>query len=515
MFYNSNNWNLIAKIIFELQKQEDISTWLIKFKSLANEVREKMLQQIASRLQTSGFPDDTDADIYDQMVNGITEQHLPHYLMEALCYIDQKMIHQNQARYFMRNNELSISPMRQLNINAEELGILILPKLYCSWSRKNGKQGKFTELSASRGINGLMQYYYYIDVKALGSLKVQNHVMKFPRQKEVTKFLRVAVSPLTNGNVLAVKKYTARNSKKIAVAGVGSDQVERSCRQKINEQFYVSKKDLEDKVLKVAERAAEIQADILMFPEMLGTKEMREQCLKKLADMGIEEDGKHPPFLTLLPTEWECGNHDNNDRPWEAGNNTNTLYVACSGSIIDGDSYRAAFMQQKQNPYLEKATNTSGEAEDIQSDKNIHILHIPNLGRIAFPICADLLAASYRKILIETLGATLILCPSFSKGFDDFIQLTNAGSDSGCRIIWCDSCAVRHLYDKDVPGAFQESDICCTGAYGHRNYSPIKPRPKCKNGQCEAICLFYIDIPLSPFSAGDTLGELQWQHLIA
>lgn len=512
MFYNSNNWNLIAKIIYELQKLTMINEWLNNFKSLEEATRENMLKRITLRLQTSGFPTDTDADVYIQMVYGIQEQDLPFYLMEALSYIDQKLIHQNQVRYFMYNYELSVSPMRQLNKNAKELGILILPKLYCSWSRKDGK---LTELSVSRGINELMQYYYYIDTKSLEGLEVRNYLMKFPKPKEATGFLRIAVSPLTNGDVLAVKKYKARGGKKIAITGVGSDQVELESKRKVKKQFYVSKKDLENKVLKIVDKAAEIQADILMFPEMLGTREMRAKCLEKLAGMGIDEDEKNPPFITLLPTEWECRNPDRNARPWEAGNNVNTLYVACSGGLMDGDGYKATFMQQKQNPYLEKSAHLSGEVEDIQSDKVVHILHIPYLGRVAFPICADLLGDSYRKMLIEILGATLILCPSFSKGFDDFIQLTTAGSDSGCRIIWCDSCAVRHLYDKEVPGAFKESDICCTGAYGHRNYSPIKPYPNCKNGHCEALCLFYIDIPLSPFSVGDTLGELKWHHLIA
>ena len=513
MLYNSNNWNLIAKIIYELQIMTDIDGQLLAFKALEEEPRREMLEMIVSRLKKSGFPNDTGDTVYDKLVEKITNRKKTHYLMEALCYIDQKLVHQNEVRHFMLNSEASVSPMRQLNINAEELGILILPRLYCSWSRKG--RDKFTELSVSRGINELMQSYYYVDVKALGGFKVHHYMMNNP-EKDSVKFLRIAVSPLTNGNVLAIKKYSAEGCKKIAIVGVGSDCVEdESEDKKVEKEFYVSRRGLEDKVLKVIDKAAEIKADILMFPEMLGTKEIREQSLERLACLEIETNGMHPPSVTLLPTEWEYGNCGEGAEPWKAGNNTNTLYVACSGSLIEGEGFKETFRQQKQNPYLEKAAVLSGAVEDIKADKSINVLHIPNLGRIVFPICADLLAASYRKILIEVLGATLVLCPSFSKGFDDFIQLTNIGNPFGCRIVWCDSCAVRHLYEKNTHGVFKECDICCIGAYGGRNYTPIKPQPQCKDGKCGNLCLFYIDIPLSAFSFGDVSGKLRWQHLTA
>lgn len=160
------------------------------------------------------------------------------------------------------------------------------------------------------------------------------------------------------------------------------------------------------------------------------------------------------------------------------------------GDLIDGDSFKESFRQQKQNPYFENEGNLSGKIEDIDSDNRICILHMPDVGRITFPICADLISDEYRNILIEKLGSTLILCPSFSKGFDAFIKLTNIGMASGCRIIWCNSCAVRHLYDKNKEGVFHESDICCTGVSGARNYFPAKPEVKCIKGQCADSCLF-------------------------
>ncbi|MCI8530473.1 MAG: hypothetical protein HFH82_15230 [Lachnospiraceae bacterium] len=515
MYYNSNNWNLIAKIIDKLLKHSDLDFNLIQFKVLEAEEREKRLQMVTLCLKKCGFPYNTIVEVYEKLILEVEEAEQSYYLMEALCYIDQKLCHQNQVRPFMVDNEMMVGPMRKLNINAEELGIIILPKLQCKWSG-NGKSGdEFGDLSMGEGINQLMKYYY-VDMKALGGYELQNYVINDMQWNKTREFLRIAVSPLTNGNVLAVKKYKAEKKKKIGIAGVGSDVVERECGQKIDPMFYVSKKELEKKALRLIEEAARIQADILMFPEMLGTKAMIEQCLELLGKLDIQGGKKkQPPLITLLPTVWHSEGGEKECNLWEAGNNSNNLYVACRGDLLYEEGFKETLIQQKQNPYLEKRTNTSGEVEDIKSDKKICLIHVPYLGRIVFPICADLLTKSYRKLLIEVLGATLILCPSFSKGFDEFIQLTNIGNTYGCRMIWCNSCAVRHLYKKDIPGAFQESDICCMGAHGNRDYTPVKPDAECKNGQCSNMCLFYIDIPLPPFTTKDVSGQLHWHHLIA
>ena len=46
MYYNSNNWNLIAKIIDKLLKHSDLDFNLIQFKVLEAEEREKRLQMV-------------------------------------------------------------------------------------------------------------------------------------------------------------------------------------------------------------------------------------------------------------------------------------------------------------------------------------------------------------------------------------------------------------------------------------------------------------------------------------
>lgn len=504
MFYNDNNWNLIAQIIFKLQNELDITHKILSFKALTDEKRADKLADVSKRLGACGFPDNTEADTFEKLTVCLPEEELVEHLMEALHYIDMKLNHNNDAAVFMLDRTISVSQMRRLNKNEDKLGIMILPRLKCAWSRKapNG-----VEMSVSRGINELMQNYYYINKMDLGKYEICNYVLRNGSAAHSPKMLRIAVSPLTNAEVLSIEEYVRDGRKRIAIVDVAGSKMKPD----ESKQSGISENQLIDRVQKVIQVSSDIKADILMFPEMLGTQELRKSSLYLLAKMDLEEN-RYTPLLTLLPTEWSRVNKDNGGG--KLTHNTNTLYAACRGDLIDGDSFKESFRQQKQNPYFENEGNLSGKIEDIEPDNRICVLHMPDVGRITFPICADLISDEYRNILIEKLGSTLILCPSFSKGFDAFIKLTNIGMASGCRIIWCNSCAVRHLYDKNKEGVFHESDICCTGVSGARNYFPAKPEVKCIKGQCADSCLFYIDIPLSTTTKGGE-GKLYWNHIIS
>lgn len=502
MFYNDNNWNLIAQIIFKLQNKDDIGRKILFFKSLTKEKREEILLEVSFRLGACGFLDDTKTDIFEKLIIHLPEDELDEHLMEALHYIDMKMNHNNDSAIFMLDRTISVSQMRKLNKNEDKLGIMILPRLKCAWSSK-AKSG--VEMSVSKGINELMQNYYYINKKDLGKYEICNYMVRNGNGTHTPAILRIAVSPLTNADVLTVKKYVKDGREKIAIVDVAGSEI----KQRETNQYSVNEIQLMDRVEKIIDASSMIKADILMFPEMLGTEEIRKSSLRRLAKLDLEE-GRCTPLLTLLPSEWKYSNKDDNTNGSKC--NTNTLYVACRGNIIDGDTFKESFRQQKQNPYFENEGNLAGKVEDIESDNKICVLHMRDVGRITFPICADLISDEYRKILIDKLGSTLILCPSFSKGFDAFIKLTNIGIASGCRIVWCNSCAVRHLYNEQ--GMFKESDICCTGVPRTRNCFLAKPDVKCTNGQCADSCLFYIDIPLSMILEGGETN-LYWNHLIS
>lgn len=388
MILGKDNWNLLAAVIGELFKLEITDEKIQKFIARSEGVRNTYQKQVYSILQKNHFPENTSDSIYDELfdtnLKGRTE-----IMLTALLYIDRKLSFGGDVSHFMKKDTI-LGEMIALNPNADETGIILLPKVKCEWERKHRKQ------------------------KVLGDIRW----------------------------------------------------------------------------------ATEKQADILVYPEMLGTRQIVKEALKEIAEE--EMRNKRPPFLVLLPTVWQTAGAGMQDQ-WQEGNNSNVLYVAMTQDILDGISFKAAIAQQKQNPYLDSEGEQKGRLEDIKSDKVIHVLHLPGLGRVVFPICADLINEEYRNKLFQILGANLILCPSFSKGVDEFIQIAARGNEADCRVIWCNSCAVQHLYRYDSTRQFEVGDICCAGISGI-------------NRECKKYCLFYIDVPMKNRLTKAQAKKLGWCH---
>ncbi len=408
--------------------------------------------------------------------------------MTALIYIDRKLSFGTDTYHFMEKDVI-VGDMIELNTNVSETGVLLLPKIGCVWEKE-----------VKRGLQSLMKSYLYILESDLNGYTIKNHLVN-RTVSELTKtsdHIRIAVSPLTNENILQIDDdYERDDVKYLAVQGVGHNKADSEA--------------VKEKVLAGIRKAIEHHVDILMYPEMLGTKTILEEALQEIAKNEIVKYNS-APFLVLLPTTWQVdGTQAIN--PWREGNNTNKLHIVISKDVFDGENLKTSIVQQKQVAYREREEEFQGRLEDIQSDKVIHILHLPGLGRIVFPICADLTDQNYRSRLLYTLKATLILCPSFSKGMDDFIQLTALGNDTGCRVIWCNSCAVQHLYKGNGEEVFENGDICCAGVSGiKRNYFSIKPEAICGN-KCGKSCLFYLDIPLKKRITAEEAKDIKWKHL--
>jgi len=484
-FYNERNYNLMAEIIAFLIKQNITQQKIESYKSSTARIRKTNLAEISKRLCTLEFPQNTVQNAFEKLTENIDTGQITGYLIEALLYIDLKLDFGDTISHFMKQRDTILSELIDLNSNYAETQILILPKLSCQWKSK----------TVDKGINSLMKFYFFVNVQRLQEYKVRNFVLNRTDGFNMNK-IRIGISPLTNENSLHICHNTSKDGKRIIAVN----------RDGVAPEIITS---TTEKLCRIIEIATEQQVDILMFPEMLGTKEMIQEGLAKIAELNYCPDCPNPPFLILLPTIW-----GKEDTGLQKGNNTNKLKVAISDCIIDGVSFKEAFTQQKQNPYFASEGSTNGELEAIDSDKIINLLHVPKLGRIAFPICADWLNQDYNEILLNTLEASLILCPSFSKGFDDFIQSCSQSSTDKCCIIWCNSCAVQHLYTQKKFMPFQVEDIGCAGLpLEWRTYAPKKVQPLCKNKCGKEYCLFYIDIPLCYEKNKESTKELEWIHL--
>lgn len=230
-------------------------------------------------------------------------------------------------------------------------------------------------------------------------------------------------------------------------------------------------------------RAALLQAckdnvDVLVFPEILGDMELfhPEKNIDSLMDSFLadaEEAGWAAPALIIGPSCWHDGK--------------NELF------ILDNTG-RLVCTQQKQSPFQDQA----GALEDLKDpERLVHLLHVPRLGRIAFPICKDFLVESYRELLIKTLHCTFLICPSYSPGQTVFNLSLPLGRPYGCYVVWINSCSARQgKPDKDSIGGISypmEENL---------GFLPFKPEcgGEC-GGDCHA-CLFEFDIGLGPGQEG-------------
>lgn len=168
------------------------------------------------------------------------------------------------------------------------------------------------------------------------------------------------------------------------------------------------------------------QADIIFFPELLGTKSMEYQEFgyhKLIQSLSIDaaKKGFQIPLLTVLPSYWKDGVN-------------RAAAVFKDGRILG--------YQEKHIPFVDEKAGVIEALEPCSCEEYL-ILHIPGIHRIAIMICAEFLAAqSHRlqEVICGQLGVSMIIVPSYSKGEQDFVNSLPALSCYGTTVLWGDCC---------------------------------------------------------------------------
>ncbi len=409
-------------------------------------------------------------------------------LIELIHHLDQMLDFGSSTSVssFMTDPDIVLSSMVNLNTNRDITKIELFPRYPCNWN----------DPKKHSGIKSAMKNYSYNDIDKNKEYKVQHYILKENPLSD-KRFIRIAVSPYTNADVLGVSDVcNDKQQNVLQITGIGSDNLGHTVR----DGYYLDHRGMIRRLNACIQKASEQDVDILIFPEMLGTTSIIQEGLSKMLELEYSTMEHARPFMVLFPTLWSQTDEKC----------TNALNVGITGAIADAEGVSASFVQEKQNAYLKKLGSFSGKLEDITGNGVVNVLHIPTLGRIVFPICADFLNEDYRNFLLENLAPTLILCPSFSQGFDEFIQSTALSGPNRCHIIWCNSCAAIHHYSEWAPEKFNYNDICCAGIAGcNREYAPVKPNAECRGNCGKEYCLFYIDIPLENKKNSDFF----WKHM--
>lgn len=351
-----------------------------------------------------------------------------------------------------------------LNDNWEQVGILVLPRVRSlndpldRAGTSPDSSGKTWAYAWEPGINEELTNIYYVEKSQLNvNNKTYTVIHKVVKDWVVGNPILLAVSPIAKGaQLLEPSCYDTEGNCRFSIEGLSNPD-------------YICRR-----VKSAYKKAAEEGASLLVYPEMLGEESMfdpAEGTSSFFSQLGeeVEAVGYNSPALILPPTWW----HDKH----------NQLHV------IGGDGGYLC-VQEKQNPFLYHCDETGKEhLEDLQGTPPvIQVLHVPNVGRITFPICKDYLVVPYRELLARSLRSTLMLCPSYSKGKFSFKISAPAGLEYGCYSLWINTCSAQS--EENSPPDFV-GFIAAPNADFVYNF-----KPQC-SGQCGSVddpCLFLVEI---------------------
>ena len=402
---------------------------------------------------------DLTEEFWKDIYSLVTEWNNLYYDVLLLYYMDRAI-----ENCYKRNRtfESEIEEYVALNSNSKTTGVLIIEKVKCKWEHR--------QISNSFGV--ILKNFYYVDCFALKNTTTVNHVFVSSLIFKNKSKLKLAISPVTKERTVEFSKPYERKNEKT------------NARQKLFRVEEVVNEDyITEKVLNNILKAGEDQADILVFPEMLGTRQMLEKIKKSL--LGRERE---IPFLIVFPSIWE--KTDNDER------NQNQSCVCLQGEELFQQRKYADFKYPSNGAYIYEDINRKRDEEKV-----IHILHIEDIGRICVIICYDYLEEENREGIVRNLHPTLICSPSFSTGSFDFRILAQHNFSRNCNWIWCNTCSALHATDEkkkenfDIIGLITKLSKHCNLSDESTFQEVYKGTNKCQKASCDN-CIYYAEIPL-------------------
>ncbi len=360
----------------------------------------------------------------------------------------------------------------QLNTNAEETGVAVYPKIRTIHDplEPAAEEEKHWAADRVRGVQSELADTYYVeldDLRCAGKrYRVRHSFLSRHIFPEGKKRLKIAVCPVGRADLLAPERYACDGP-------AGKQRLFRI--NGLKDEAYIH-----DRCAAAIVRAAEEGADIVIFPEMLGSERLVGPAFYEETARAVKERGGSMPGLILLPTWW----HDNK----------NALFVLDAAG-------RWLCVQEKQFPfvYTNDKTEKNKDGDDLaycedlrEIDRTIHMVHIPDVGRFAFPICRDFLETDYAFLMLQQLRATFLLCPSYTLHKKQFDLTAPGAIPYGCYVLWCNTCAA--FYDEAVPAY--------VGLASGPQELPAGPvdymRPECggRCGQQQDACIFLVEISM-------------------
>lgn len=355
-----------------------------------------------------------------------------------------------------------------MNTNYEQTSIQIIPKFEIAemlkerGSSSTGRANPAANRDAFSGLNGLAQKVCFVTWKK--NIHIHNIIVPPRFLKSNTDVFNIAFCPMTDIEVL-----------KTEIIDNMADTIGESPYNGIKVTGLRNPARLVER-LKADWKCACIngKANIVFFPEMLGTEAMEEtenhgkenKLIKQMA-LDISKEGYLTPYFTILPSYWKDGCN--------------------SATIVDRDGYIIG-KQKKYAPYID-SNNHAKEALRKSLVKHYYIIHIPKVHRIIILICSDFLKIcdGDRNPLFKEACCTLVLVPSYTHGELDFMNSLQALKCYGTTVVWGNNCGI----------AGQRKIIGAASLAGFYEINKFNDSLVC-GGSCKGneSCAFVVSLPL-------------------
>lgn len=421
--------------------------------------------------------DDIDEDQWNDLLMFVKDSKgNDRYLISCLACLDRIVDLDKGMKTYFSCSEYNIYSFSALNSNVDTCGGKLVPKYTPKW--KKSRERSVSELGEKA--LSVLQNYIWIKSSDDNAWEITNFYSHEWEYAGKVPF-KIVCSPLMNKEPFDVSKDTEGEIK----------------------YFYIKYNDdvkelVANRVELTLDYAAQQEADIALFPEMVAYPELHER-IEKYVKNGWD---KLYPKIIFLPSS-----EHNRDGQWK----DKTYAINSSGENI--------FEYCKQHPYQWDIDKRIGSIdskekcfEPIQADHKISIIHYNGIGRIGVCICSDLFHNELMDLLLKTYNIDLLLILSYSEGRDRFERSISSAKDAVCDVVWCNSCAAYIDSKQKKTTRKNKNPAVSYFPFGHTNLRKLNRKSKraddytllyrCSNDECDTCSKCMITVEINPSYKG-------------
>lgn len=320
-----------------------------------------------------------------------------------------------------------------LNSNYQEVGGALVPKFKTMWEKENIRTSQELDFSPF----SLLPNYLWIPQTIENEEWESTHLYISDKSIGINRNEPLMVIASSGQRENTFKFHCDDEIKKFIIEKYNDDACKR----------------LQEKIKYVLDSAANQNAHIALFPEMMASQQLQSNMCHYLS----ESNNEYPALICLPSTEFAISKEANK---------------YCNSTLIVNGSGEKLTEYHKQHPFRfdqESKTKTDEMGnplieyyyEPIEPDRKINVFHVKGVGRIGLVICADVFHKNLLNYLFDVLQINVLLVMAYTKGTDIFFRALNAANIAYCDVIWCNACAA---YDKPL----QTAPVISCFSFGHK-----------------------------------------------